>query len=159
MTDYGLEELSRLYLAQASSPTIRRSTARDDTPARGIEEFMFARAGSLGALLTDIQNEINNRRTLSKTLLTSIEEHYLQIKAKLLELKPWPLSGNRAIELRRSNLEEMLDTLLAEQRREATQRWQDIAKLKSELRSWQKQYADLAQRANFLLPDEEPRPP
>lgn len=136
------------YLANALSNApakVEIGAKRDD-----IGGMLWGSVDNLAAILDDINREIGNRRLLSTHMSGAIQDHYQRVKAKLYEMDQFPISSNRAVEQRRLALEQMLDTLVAEERRENIERWQDIGRLKTELRGWQKQYADLIQRISFV---------
>jgi len=89
--------------------------------------------------------------TLSQYVLYRIGQHYCYLKSKLFELYRFPMGGSRAIEQRRSGLEKQLDALNQEMRGEMVTCWQDVAKLRAELRQWWKQYEEARQRTAIVL--------
>ena len=120
-------------------------------PANTIERFLNDKVECLATILRDIQHKIDKRYVLSCDVIKLIDQHYGYIKTKFFELRQWPLSGDRAIEQRRSGLEGTLDTLLNEKRREQVQCWQDVADLKKDFWKWFKDYCDVSQRAQMVL--------
>lgn len=116
-----------------------------------IDEILSDKVGCLGKILADIQGEIDKRQVLSSAVIERIYAHYFYVKKYLFQIDHWPITGNRAIEQRRSKLEEKLDTLLAEKRREQVLCFQDIANLKRDFWKWFKEYCDVAQRARMVL--------
>ena len=115
-----------------------------------IDKILADRVDSLATILIDIQGTIDKRQVLSGAVIDRIYAHYFYVKKYLCEIARWPLSANRAIEQRRSKLENMLDTLLAEKRREQILCFQDIANLKRDFWRWFKEYCDLVQRLNLM---------
>lgn len=127
--------------------------ASQQPAAPGLEDFLEEKVEGLGSILGEITTEAANRETLSSSIITLIYEHYLYVKNKLHELTHIALGTNRSVESRRSALERQLDAFKEEARRERVQCWQDIAGLKRELRTWLKQYLDIAQRVRLILPE------
>lgn len=115
-----------------------------------IDQILNDRVESLATILADIQGTIDKRGDLSADVIKRIYAHYFYVKKYLFEITHWPLSGNRAIEQRRSQLESKLDTLLNEKRREQVLCFQDVANLKRDFWKWFKEYSDLMQRARFV---------
>ena len=83
-------------------------------------------------------------------MIYRIYQHYCYLKCKLFELYTWELGRSRNVEKRRSSLEQQLDALKQEKRQEQVHCWQDIARLRTELRTWFKQYRDLMQRVRMI---------
>lgn len=119
--------------------------------AVSLESIIVGKTQTFAAILGDIAREIGKRETLSVEVIENIDQHYRYLKTKLYETDLWPLGHNRAIEIRRSKLEQQLDTLLQERRQEQVKCCQDISRLKSEFRTWFKQHSDLEQRASLVL--------
>lgn len=109
-------------------------------------------------ILIQVNQDIQKRNGLSETVIKKIYEHYSYLKSKLFEMYLWPVGGNRAIETRRSGLEQQLNDLNQQTREEKIKAWNDVAILKKEFRTWFKQYSDLKQRVKLVLP-EKPRKP
>ncbi len=151
MNDYGPHAHWLLYLVDTLPEKREADEVQED--GGGIAGLVGARVESLATIVSDIQSELAKRSSLSRAVLDCIEEHYLYVKAKLLELERWPLSSDRAIEQRRSKLEGTLDQLAQELRRERVQCWQDKSRLKSELWRWFKEYSDLAGRMRLIDDD------
>lgn len=78
-------------------------------------------------------------------------QQYLYLKTKLMALYTWPVGANRNIEQRRLSLEGILDVLKREGRNEEVKCTEEIARLKTELWRWLKEYLELAQRVNLVL--------
>lgn len=148
MTNYGPQEFWLAYLvsnpaAKKPAPTTNGESALDD--------LLGDKVQSLATILVEIQDEVAQRASLSASVRRLIYQHYSYVKTKLLALDMWPLSSDRAIEQRRSQLEDKLDQLLHEVRREHIESWQDQARLRTELWRWFKQYSDVAQRVRLVL--------
>ena len=122
-----------------------------------LEDLVLGKVRCLGQIMAEIDEDTRKRTSLSEDVIFRIYQHYLYIKAKLMELYVWPFSGNRAIESRRSALEKQLDALKQEKRKEQVECWKDIAKLRQEARTWFKQYVDLSLRARVVLPSDSGR--
>ena len=116
-----------------------------------LDELIGGRVRALSDILKDIQTEIASRTQLSYLVLRHIDTYYCYLKSELHDLYRWPLGHHRSIDQRRIGIEKLLHTLHTEKRRELTQCWQDIARLRSEFRTWLKQYSDLIQRARLVL--------
>lgn len=151
MTSYGPARDSPRYLVAALSDC---SQVEKALAGASVQDVLGTRLQTLKHIVDDVQSELAKRRALSVAVLYLIQQHYLYVKAKLLELARWPLSSDRAIEQRRSKLEDTLDQLSHEFRREYLECWQDTTRLKRELWDWYKQHADLVARVQLLLPDE-----
>lgn len=102
-------------------------------------------------ILEQIGAEMADRTALHERVLAFISQQYCYLKTKLHELDAWGLGHNRNIDSRRSRLEQQLDALNQEARQEQVKRWQDVAALKKEFRTWFKQYADLAGRMRLII--------
>lgn len=127
--------------------------SKDQQAVSSIDSLLMEKVESLASILGDINEKITERHSVSANVSGLIDQHYLYVKFKLLEMNHWPLNGVKAIELRRSNLEKQLDTLLNEQRREQVLCFQDIADLKREFWKWFKEYCDVAQRMRIVRGD------
>jgi len=152
MATYGTLEHNVRYLAVPSEDT-RPDDVEQGAGGTDIEDFLQKKVESLGSLLRDVEREILGRREVSSIVRARIYEHYLLIKAKLIQLYSWPLSSDRAIEGRRQGLEEALDTLLREHRNEQVKCAQDVSQLKVELWRWLKEYLELSGRVRLLTDD------
>lgn len=128
-------------------PAVRK----DSEESVSLESIIVGKSQALAAILGDIAKEIGKREILSAKVVELIDQHYCYLKTKLYETDLWPLGHNRAIENRRSKLEQQLDALLQEKRMEHVKCWQDISRLKSEFRTWFKQHSDLEQRARLIM--------
>ena len=91
------------------------------------------------------------RARVSHEIIVRIYQQYLYLKTKLMALYTWPVGGNRIIEQRRLTLEGILDVLKREGRNEEVKCTEEIARLKSELWRWLKEYLELAQRVRLVL--------
>ncbi len=120
-----IEDAMRYMVETNSKIAINRIPAKKSQPANSIEKLLADKVECLATILRDIQHKIDKRYVLSSDVMELIDHHYRYIKTKFFELQQWPLSSDRAIELRRSGLEGTLDTLLNEKRREQVQceRW------------------------------------
>ena len=152
MKDYGPIEISLTYLVVTPPTKLPPAVPESADPA--LRKLLSDRVQSLASILTQIEKEVAQRASLSASVRCLIYQHYGYVKTKLLQLDNWPLSSDRAVEQRRSNLEDKLDQLLQEVRLEHIQSWQDQARLKTEFWRWQKQYSDVAQRVRLVLSDE-----
>lgn len=123
---------------------------RSELADGSIEQILNQKVYCLSSILTDIQREIDQRKTLSRSVSQRIYAHYFYIKSKVFELAQWPVNGPKAIEQRRSNLENTLDTLLNEARREQVQCSQDVTHLKRDFWRWFREYCDLVHRAGMI---------
>ncbi len=120
-------------------------------PTRGsIDEILGEKVRCLSTILSEIQGEIDKRNSLSEDVINRIYSHYFYVKAKVFEMALWPMNGLKAVELRRSNLEGTLDTLLNEKRREQVLCSQDITNLRRDFWRWFKEYCDLVQRVQIV---------
>lgn len=63
----------------------------------------------------------------------------------------WSPGLSRSADSERSVLEKQIDVLKAEAREEERACWQDVARLKEELRRWTKQYRDLSSRVRLMF--------
>ena len=79
------------------------------------------------------------------------------MKTKLFEVYSWELGKVRNVEQRCSGLEKQLDELNKQKRQEQVECWRDIAELKTEFRTFFKQYCDLIQRVRLVLPQKTQR--
>ncbi len=120
-----------------------------------LEGLLNEKVQTLVDILDQIAGEIRERAGLSGRVTWQIDNHYCRLKSKLLQLDHWHLGANRNIESRRTALETQLDTLLHEKRQEQILCWQDIARLKTEFRTWFKQYRDLVERVRIIAPSPE----
>jgi hypothetical protein len=123
-----------------------------------LEDLVRARVRCLSDILASIERDIRSRNQLSYLVLAHIDTYYCYLKSKLLDLYRWPVGRDRVIEQRRFGIEKLLEALHTEKRGELTARWQDIARLNSEFRTWLKQYCDLTQRAGMLIRQPESNP-
>ncbi len=154
MTDYGFPDAWLSYLVVNPIKGAAKS-GKEVRPDDGLANLLGDKVRSLASILSEVEQEVAQRVSLSASVRRLIYQHYSYVKTKLLELERWPLSSDRAIEARRSKLEDKLDQLLEEVRREHVQCWQDSARLKTEFWIWFKQYSDLAQRVRLVLAGEE----
>ena len=135
----------------APTPSEYSELQQHDDESDTLEDLLGGKVKRLADILGQIQHEVRQRGLLCEDVIQRIYLHYSYLKSKLMELYVWPLSGNRAIEQRRNGLEKQLDALKQEKRQEQVKCWQDIAVLKVESRTWQKQYHDLVQRVRLVL--------
>lgn len=150
MRFYGTLESLIEYNPGSNLGYLDNPNKREEGP--GLGNLLEEKVRCLSEILGDIEVAIKARGDLFGNLVYRIYQHYCYIKTKLLHVYQWEISGNRAIELRRSSLEKQLDGLKQEKRKEQVQCWQDIALLKKELRTWFKQYSDLVQRVKLVVP-------
>lgn len=132
-------------------PAKARKRGGEGHAGNGLETLVGEKVRSVADILADLRHDMGARQLLSLAMLSAIQEHYLLVKNKFLQLDHWPQGGSRLMETRRSALEAQLDVLLREERQERVKCWEDIAKLKKEFRQWHKQYADLVQRSRIIL--------
>ena len=123
---------------------------KTDQKESALEELLQQKVQTLVDILEQISGEIGERAGLYSQVIWQISGHYCRLKSKLLELDSWYPGANRSIESRRSSLEKELNTLLHEKRQEQIQSWQDISRLKTEFRTWFKQYRDLVERVKLI---------
>lgn len=148
MTFYGrLDSL----ITYAMPPAQEAPTRPPGSRMESLEALLLAKVRSLSDILRNVEHDIRSRQQLSYFVLAHIDTYYCYLKSKLLDLYKWPVGRYRSIEQRRLGIESLLERLHQEKRGELTQCWQDIARLRSEFRTWLKQYSDLTQRASLLL--------
>ena len=151
MTFYGQLDALLAYAIPQRCETSAGATA---SPPTSLEALLQAKVRSLADILTSIEHDIRGRQQLSHFVLAHIDTYSCYLASDLLALYKWPVGRYRTIEQRRLGIERLLQQLLQEKRAEVTNCWQDIARLRAELRTWLKQYSDIKQRAQLLL-----RPP
>lgn len=137
--------------AYAMPPSTEQRAVPSAGSRQSLEDLVHEKVGCLATILSDIQRDIKTRTQLSSLVLSHIDTYYCYLKSQLLDLYRWPLATSRVIDHRRFGIEKLLEALHREKRRELTECWQDIAKLRSEFRTWFKQYSDLVQRARLLV--------
>jgi len=120
---------------------------------QSLENLLIEKVNNLAQILSQIHNEINNRKKLSHYLIYRLYNHYFYVKSYFLILDHGEIGGNRSIELRRSRLEQQLNNILQEKRLEQSRCWKDIAQLNKESRQWLKQYMDLVERVKIVIPE------
>lgn len=120
-------------------------------PRDAIEGVVLGKLATLSDILRNITAEIGQRHRLADRLTWRITVQYLYLKSYLLNLGLEYAEGSRPWQRRRMSLEQRLDALLQEQRREQVECWRDVAKLRAEYRKWMKQYRDVQHRARFVL--------
>lgn len=113
--------------------------------------MLTSKVRTLSEILLQIEDDQRSRTLLSSLVLSHLQVHYTYLRSKLLELYEWAFGRNRTVDARRSSLEEALDALNQERRRERIQCWNDVAELRREWRTWFKQHADVDQRVKLLL--------
>ena len=123
----------------------------DASSGHCLEHLLSERQRTLGSILRFIDTEVRHRKQLSRRVSKEVLRQYLYVKSKLFVLDGFPLSGNRAWEMRRSALEKELDGLNKEQRTEQVACFRDIAVLTAEWRTWFKQYGEAVQRTGLVL--------
>jgi hypothetical protein len=122
------------------------------TASNKLEVILKDRVNCLADILQEVQSSIKERTRLSKAILKTIDSEYLETKNKILSLEAWPLGSSPVIDERRATLETALSTLSRERRNEQVTSWQDSARLAQEARDRLKEYRDLLQRTQILLP-------
>jgi hypothetical protein len=146
---YGsLESLLEYDLEPDLAPASRHAPERSSD---ALGDIMKGKVAGLAEIVGDISRDIDGRGVLSRYILGAIYGHYIYLSSKLAELTIFAMGSNRIVEQRRSGLERQIDTLKQEARAERLKRWQDVAALKTELRTWLKQYRDLLLRAHLVL--------
>lgn len=133
-----------------SCPDIEGNDREQNPKHDLIHKILGNKIEILQRLLIDISAEIDNRRSLSITLVKIIEERQIEYSANLYELDIFPLGTNRQIDIRRNEIEKRIHQLEKEKRDRETERWQDIAALKKELRYTYKEYNDVLRRFNVI---------
>ena len=101
-----------------------------------LEAMLVGRVQVAADLLADINSSISSRHLTSSKFLEAVDEQYICVKSKLLELQVWPIATSQPIDQRRGALERELDALTRDKRHEMIVSWQDIADLKREFRFW-----------------------
>lgn len=138
-------------ITYSSGQWLSEPARQEDAEENVLEDLLRGKLRCLESIIADIRHDIGARARLSTKLAAEITRQYCYLKTKLYELDSWTLGRNRSIEGRRLKLELQLDELNHQQREELVSAWQDIASLKKELRTWGKQYSDLAQRVRLVL--------
>lgn len=138
---YGLED----FLSY--SPAHSSGYSDDRQQGNSLDDLLRDKLEALSQILLDIERSIRSRKRLSKAIVYRIYLHYCYLKSGLFEL---PEFQTRIPANQQSRLEEQLDRLKQERRKEAVECWRDIANLESEWRTWFKQYRDLKLRAKLL---------
>jgi hypothetical protein len=133
---------------ETAAPGIARNIKENAT----LEKLVGEKLDCVGSILSEIEATIASRRTLSNQFIRTVDQQYCYIKDKLFDLRFWPVGNSTLIDSRRTALEQQLDSMMMEKRQETIHCWHDIAEMLTELRSWFKQYCDLKQRANLMLP-------
>lgn len=137
----------------ARPPEARTNTARpayEPAPPLSLDALLHERQRCLADILAAISHEITVRKDISAAITTQIEETYSALKSEILTLQRTPLRFDRTLDQKRATIDACLAKLRAESRNEQSQCWRDITRLTEELRTWTKQYEDLAQRVRLL---------
>ena len=144
-------------LEYSPSALIKNSPApiaiEQDKTTDSLENILKEKVQCISDILTQINQDVKSRGHLSYNIIYRIYEHYCYLKSKIFELHHWELGSSRSVESRRSSLEKQLDSLKQEKRQEQVQCFKDIMLLKTEHRTWFKQYCDVMQRAKIILAD------
>ncbi len=118
-----------------------------------LEELLGDRLRSMGDILRDLEHDIRSRQAISEILIKGLENQYLEIRSRMLELEVWPRGSVPWVENQRNSLDRQLDGLSHELRQESLNCWRDMAILKRELRTWFKEYIGLFQRTSLVAPN------
>ncbi len=105
MTYASSDDAVRYLIGVGNSRQAKTPPAKKSRQGNSIEQLLAEKVECLANILRDIQNKIDKRYVLSCNVIDLIDQHYRYIKTKFFELRQWPLSGDRAIEQRRSGLE------------------------------------------------------
>lgn len=152
---YGTLEALLGYSPGVQKSRPPRAGAAEDPPGEAsddaLAELLGDKVRTLVDVLASIDEDVAVRGRVSSMVLGDIVREYCYLKTKLYELDTWSLGANRSVEGRRTKLEAMLQQLNQETRQEMTTKWQDIAALRREQRTWLKQYRDLLQRVALAM--------
>jgi len=102
--------------------------------------------------IEEINQEIEERRKLSKNLLKKIDSDLFTLEYQLKELKHYVLGHNHSIEFRRLGLEREILGLKKEKRSEAIREWEDISSLLRKRRDLIMEYQGLKNLEKMLAP-------
>ena len=142
----GLEAL--VERASDGKPSGRKSVSGSGGLVGGL---LGRKVACLDDLIGDVDLEVGQRVVLSANVIYRIYQHYCYLMSKLYAMYMFPLSSDRALEMRRSGLETQLDALKQEKRAEQVECFKDVAKLKSERRGWVKERDELALRVDLVF--------
>ena len=120
-----------------------------------VSALLGRKVQTLRALLSQIGEELDERANLSEKLGREITRQHAQARNQLLPLTAYPLSLDRSRDEERQVLEQRIDRLEQDDRKERVQRWQDTTRLQKEARQWMKEHDDLLQRLDMVTQHEQ----
>jgi len=117
----------------------------------GLEGILGDKVEVLQAIMSHIHGEIEKRKKLSGVILHDIEVDYLHARNRFQLIYSLTL-GQHNPENHKVKIEQQMEMLNQEKRREMLACFQDTAGLNKELRVWFREYGDLSQRLRIVSP-------
>lgn len=145
----GNDNSSRQDSSEMQNPTAPFSK-KESTPDP-LGKFVAGKLAILNAAIEQVATEVEEREKLRDRTLHDIDKAICEQKELLYQVAP---HGSSPFTIgdskRRSSIEKELSTLEAEQRRETTAAWKDIANLKKELRALLREEAEEKRRQEVI---------
>lgn len=118
-----------------------------------VKEILTDKVKFFKQALKEIEAQIKDREFLKDTINKKLDERMCLLKTKTYEVDSWGLGNNKAMDQRRSMLENEIETLAAQKNQEEQQSWQDIALLRKEHRQFAEQFNNAMRRVKVVMPE------
>lgn len=115
-----------------------------------IESYFADRVDIVRRRLDQTRNELQTRLTLHTAFTEEIDAQIGYCQVSLEKFAGWGVGYNTGVDMKRSNLERQLQQLRSERRRTEVQAWDDVVRLRKELREALQEYRG-AQRVSGAI--------
>ena len=107
-----------------------------------IDSYLTDRADAARQRTSQLRRELEGRLALHRQFVREIDSQVLYCQTSLSRFTGWGVGYNTGVDVKRNHLERQLQQLRAERRNAELRAWQDLVKLRGELREAQREYRD-----------------
>jgi hypothetical protein len=107
-----------------------------------IDSYLIDRTDAARQRTAQLRKELEGRLALHRKFVSEIDSQVLYCQTSLSRFTGWGVGYNTGVDVKRNHLERQLQQLRAERRNAELRAWQDLVKLRGELREAQREYRD-----------------
>lgn len=115
-----------------------------------VDEYLQGRAGDARDTVQELERELYVRGQLHAQSTTQLDYQITQAARALEQFRGWAVGYNRGVDEKRIELERTLRELRREKRATRVRAWDDLVRLRAELRERRREYFAAARRARQL---------
>jgi hypothetical protein len=107
-----------------------------------IDSYLADRTDAARQRTSQLRKELEGRLALHRKFVSEIDAQLLYCQTSLSRFTGWGVGYNTGVDVKRNHLERQSQQLRAERRNAELRAWQDLVKLRGELREAQREYRD-----------------